>query len=591
MAHQSENVERLPIHVAPLPIYPDLLALDHAASDVWFLVLPFGRRLADAERSTDWPACLRTFAQGLGPNAVLAVLTTPQDAAALWPELSKTLHLKLWIAVKLHEPLDSGPGRLPEHHAALLILSRYSGSLQNTKTRIAYTYCPACEKTTKDYGGKKQNYHSYGTLISDVWRDLAWNPGEAATPIAQRLADLFGLPPHQRLHFVDLRGDAALAPKPQQQQRPHSVNGAATPLLRSQLRQGDCLKILRALPADSVDFCFADPPYNLAKPYDSCDDSLDVLDYFRWCDQWLDQLARVLKPGRSCAVLNIPQRAMHHFSHLRRRLQFQTWIAWEGRSLPARRIMPAHYAILCFSKGDPRPLPGRCNPEQPALRVLQEGFCLRSACATARRRRGVDDRGPLTDLWWDVHRLMHKARRVDHPCQLPPALMSRLIALFTAPGELVLDPFNGAGTTTLCAEALNRRFLGVELSEPYHRLASERRELLRRGGDPFAREARTPAAKNNRVKRIGTEKYEVSKKVLQLEVRDIARRMGRLPTRAEVAERSQYPIRYFDSYFLSWGEVCAAARTTGMKETKDDKRKSVRMNHRDTETQRRREKQ
>jgi DNA modification methylase len=575
MAHKSEHSARLPIVATRLSGYRELLTLEHHGSDVWLLVLPFGRRLKDAARNTDWVACLRKFAETARPNAIVTVLTTPEDAAVLWPELSKLLHFQLWVAVKLREPRDTGPGCMPEQHAALLVLSKYRGALKHTKTRIAYTYCPACDKTTKDYGGKKHTYHAYGTLMSDVWRDVDWSPEEEPLAVAERLADLFGLAPHQELRLVDLVGDTDLKPESGHSCRPPTCVNDGIARLSSQLLQGDCLDILRKIPGNSVDFCFADPPYNLAKRYDSCEDALDIVEYFKWCDQWLDELARVLKPGRTCAVLNIPQWTIRHFAHLRQRLQFQNWIVWEGLSMPVRMIMPSHYSILCFSKGEPVPLPGRdpaakIASEQEAVSVLRERFCLRASCLQTRRARGVEDREAPTDLWWDIHRLKHNSRRVEHPCQLPPALMSRLIVLFTSANEVVLDPFNGAGTTTLCAEALVRRFIGIELSEQYHQLASERHELLRRGGDPFAKEGRVPVAKNNRVKRIGSMRYEVSKKTLQLEVREIARRLGRLPTREEVARMSKYPIRYFEDYFLSWGEVCAAARTTGMKETKDN---------------------
>ena len=109
----------------------------------------------------------------------------------------------------------------------------------------------------------------------------------------------------------------------------------------------------------------------------------------------------------------------------------------------------------------------------------------------------------------------YNARRVDHPCQLPPALMRRLIALFTCEGESVLDPFNGAGTTSLCAEQLRRKFIGIELSEACHQLVLSRHETLRQGEDPFAKATRNLQAKNSRVRRIGGIDYKVSRKVLQ----------------------------------------------------------------------------
>ena len=164
-----------------------------------------------------------------------------------------------------------------------------------------------------------------------------------------------------------------------------------------------------------------------------------------------------MRPGRTCAVLNIPQWAVRHFRHLKNRLTFQNWIAWEGLSLPVRKIMPAHYSILCCSKGPPRPLPGmKVDGQQILLQTettsLKEGYCLRASCMKGRRRIRMNDREKVTDLWWDIHRLKHNSRRVDHPCQLPSTLMRRLISLFTFEGESVLDPFNGAGTTSLCAE-------------------------------------------------------------------------------------------------------------------------------------------
>ena len=181
---------------------------------------------------------------------------------------------------------------------------------------------------------------------------------------------------------------------------------------------------------------------------------------------------------------------------------------------------------------------------------------------------GVQDKAPITDLWWDIHRLKHTWRRVEHPCQLPPALMRRIIALFTYPGECVLDPFNGVGTTTLAAEELGRAFVGIELSEHYHSIARMRHDELRRGLDPFRKQEQTPTSKNSPVARLKKQNYVVTKKTLQLEVRRIAKQLGRLPTRHEVELLGKYPISHYDDYFISWGEVCAAARTTGMTETR-----------------------
>jgi hypothetical protein len=581
MAHQSDNATRLEIrtHSTSAGGLCDLITSE---PDVWLMVLPYGRSINATMQGETWYKALREFAGRLNADSLVAVLTTPEDAAAILPEIHRELHFQLWVAVKLNEPRDPGVGRLPEHHAALLVMSKYRGSLRHTKTRIAYTFCPACDKTTKDYGGKKHTYHAYGTLMSDVWRDLGWNVAEGPTPIAERLADLFGLDPHHRLNVVSLVDDASL--KPCGDDFSPSVMAAVAdtgpPKLDSALLNGDCIAELATIADDSVDFCFADPPYNLAKRYDGYDDALDIVGYFEWCDRWLDEMARVLRPGRTCAVLNIPQWAVRHFLHMRKTLHYQNWIAWEGLSLPVRMIMPSHYSIICFSKGPPRALPG-LQPQpndmmaKDALAVLREFYCVRAACVQYRRANRIADRAAVTDLWWDVHRLKHNSNRVDHPCQLPPALMNRLIGLFTHPGEVVLDPFDGAGTTSLCAHMMGRRYLGIELSAKYHQLARQRHAMLDGGQDPFGKAPRVPKAKNNNVKRIGHTAYKVPKKVLQLEVRQIAGRLGRLPTRDDVTRLSKYPISYFDDYFLSWGEVCAAARHSGMSEDRHTTSKAI----------------
>ena len=585
MAHWSEDSRKLDIHVTPVRELAHLPAVEQQPR-VTLLWFPFGRTWRTANASDAAFRTISDYCARLHPEDTVCVLTTPEDAALLLLHLQNALHYQLWAAVQTASAAYPQPaGELPRRHAAFLVLTRYKGALRHTKTRIGYTYCPACGKTTKDYGGKKHTYHEYGTLLSDVWRDVDCDPADIA-PLTDRLADLFGLAPYSRLSVLDLRGCRELAPAkqslilretqtlfqadfPTEEAASDFAAPASQTLSDSRLLNADCLDALRALRADSVDFCFADPPYNLDKKYDRWDDALQAVEYFRWCDQWLSELYRVLKPGRTVCVLNIPLWAVRHFQHLCSLMQFQSWIVWEALGFPVRMIMPSHYALLCFSKGQPRILPGLAadNSEAgPYLRPLAPSYCLRAGCVAQRRRRGECDVSELNDLWSDIHRLKHNSRRVDHPCQLPPHLMRRLIALFTRPGETVLDCFNGAGTTTLVARQMQRAYIGIELSSDYHRIALERHRQIERGADPFAKNEDVPKAKNSRVERLPKQQYVVSKKVLQLDVRRIARQLGRLPTRAEVAQFSPHPIAFFDDYFTSWGEVCAAARTTGMSE-------------------------
>lgn len=578
MTHRSENSIPLTITHQPVTHITGLLAALAGFNDVALFRMPFlpeySRQPLVAAGETIWTDAV----SGLGENATLIVVGDVEQLVHFHTSVANAAHYHLWIVIKREPTLEAfGMTRLPQQHFGALVYTRYAGQLKHTKTRIAYTYCPQCNRTTKDYGGKKHTYDSYGTLISDVWRDIAIDPTGDITPVIERFADLFGIAEYEELRVFDLM---TLPTKP------HTIGTAAIdkasgPMLDSQLYNGDSLEHLRALPANSVDFAFVDPPYNLKKNYLGYTDDLAIARYFEWCDEWISEVARVLRPGGTFALLNIPIRSIRHFLHLETVLTFQNWLVWDALSFPVRLIMPAHYTILCFSKGPSRPLPGltgaddlsdipRIHPAFQTLAPLAEGYCLRSSCIETRRLAATNDRGPLTDIWWDIHRLKHNTRRVDHPCQLPPQLAYRLIEIYTRPGEMVLDCFNGAGTTTLTAHQLGRRYIGIELEPKYHQLAADRHREIELGLNPFRKEDRELTAKNSPVARMKKQRYEVPKKTLQLEVRRVANLLGRLPNRDEMIEYGKYPIRYYDEYFVSWGEVCAAARNSGMTDYREE---------------------
>lgn len=568
--HLSENAIRLKEEL----IRDSIADAAPATPGVELILLPFFQSLEgipDKKRLSD---DIKEFINRTDHSSTIAILSSPIFAADFCANLNGEAQLKLWVAVKLDRQI---PYRdyLPSSHAALLVFTRHRGSLTHTKTRIGYTYCPFCERTTKDYGGKKHLYHEFGTLMSDVWRDITVDFEKYPRLLVDRLRDLFGLPGYDSINVYDQR--KSYAPKSPVRTFAQFRQTENVFCEQSLLINGDCIQELKRIPDNSIDFCFADPPYNLNKKYESWNDEIDIREYFEWCDTWLGELSRVLKPGRTLAVLNIPQWSVRHFKHLVNILDYQDWIVWEGLGMPVRMIMPAHYSILCFSKGKPRRLPGMIRQsssllEKRAIQTLSEGFCLRQDCINKRKRAGIRDTQNVSNLWWDIHRLKHNSKRVDHPTQLPPMFMYRLLSLFTNEGELVLDPFNGSGTTTLAAEQLNRKYIGIELSQYYHELASKRHQELRVGIDPFGKNnGETPKAKNSPVARLKKQKYHVSKKTLQLEIKKIASELGHIPSKQEVEKLSHYPMDYYEKYFINWAEVTAAARTTGMTEFKKGK--------------------
>ncbi len=586
MAHFSEKKISLTVECKSILDIDYLPSLVIGFNDVCVIRLPAISSPFDFDKPIqDIDTAITQASLNLGKDAVLIVIGEIADLVKVEAAIPVEVRYQHWIAIKKSAPIKTDNQHLLNEHFGLLIHTKYKQSLKHTKTRVRYTYCPSCDKTTKDYGGKKHTYHESGTLLSDVWRDISCHLSSDISPVLSRLADLFGMEPYEKLMVLDC---SKLNIRRSAIQSIERINEDTQPpdWQPSRIIQGDCIREIKRLPNNSVDFVFADPPYNLHKQYSGYSDDMEIRRYFEWCDEWISEAARVLKPGRTLALLNIPLWSVRHFQFLATVLNFQNWITWDALSFPVRFIMPAHYTILCFSKGEPRELPGLIGESgltKPlttprvfdSLNPLADGYCLRADCIEKRFRQKTNNRGVLTDVWGDIHRLKHNSRRVDHPCQLPPQLMYRLISVFTKQNEMVLDPFNGAGTTTLSAHQIKRRYIGIESSPEYCEVTKRRHQEILSGIDPFRREERTLTAKNSPVARLPKQKYMVSKKTLQLDVKRIAQQLGRIPTRNEVLGLSKYPIDYFDTYFVSWGEVTAAARTTGM----TDKRVGNNGNH------------
>ena len=568
MAHRSDSDIKLSIRNCS-----ELITSSKAEGSVSFFNLgttPGENENADIE---ELKLQLGEYIDALSSSSAVCFLCDSKTALELIPTWKESLKFRLWIAIRRETPIERA-GNLPDDHAALLIFTKDEKPFRHAKLQIEYTICPACNKTTKDYGGKKHLYSPYGTLMSDVWRDIKL--GNCYNPILDRLADLFGIEPYKELLNYDISGNIVWRGNEEQLTEWPRINNN----LESALINDDCIEALEDLPESSIDFAFADPPYNINKKYDTWDDEIEIEEYFSWCDQWISSIYRVLKPGAVLCIINIPLWVARHFLHAKTQYQFLDYICWEGLSLPVRNIMPAHYGLLSISKGPANPIVHHDQEISPATlenasMTLKEWYCVRQSCVKKRNTPTLSARQPITNIWWDIHRLKHNSRRVDHPCQLPPDLMKRLIHTYTNEGDIVLDPFNGAGTTSLVADLMNRRYIGIELSEKYHDITEARHQEIREGIDPFRKAERKMSAKNSRVARRKKQKYVVSKKVLQLDVKRIAEKLGKKPTKEQVRELSDYPFEHFEDYFIDWGEVCGAVGNKGMNENINDEKPST----------------
>jgi site-specific DNA-methyltransferase (adenine-specific) len=225
----------------------------------------------------------------------------------------------------------------------------------------------------------------------------------------------------------------------------------------------DCFVVLAALKSESIDSVFADPPFNLGKDYGNgaSKDSLDPIDYLNWCYAWLDECVRVIKPGGSIFVYALPQWGYHLASHLERSgMLFRHWIAvsMKGTFPRGRKLYPAHYGLLYFTKGLPKTF-NRVRLPIPKCR-----HCGKDIKDYGGHRKYLNPLGlNLTDFWDDTAPARHrKFKSRWHVNELKPVIPARCIEISTEPGDVVLDPFGGGGSTYESAQRLHRYWIGTE---------------------------------------------------------------------------------------------------------------------------------
>jgi len=234
--------------------------------------------------------------------------------------------------------------------------------------------------------------------------------------------------------------------------------------------QGDCLEVMRRIPDNSVDVTFADPPFNLKKKYNSYYDEQESEEYLAWCREWLYEMVRITKPTGSIFVHNIPRWLIYFASYLNEIAIFRHWIAWDAMGSPlGKTLLPNHYGILYYVKSDSfkfydiRMLHKRCRN---CHYILQD---------YGGKKSQMHQFGPLvSDVWTDIHRIRHRKRRDEHPCQLPVPLLERLLLMSSNEGDLVLDPFIGTGTTAIAAKRLGRRYIGIDIDQKYVDITSKK---------------------------------------------------------------------------------------------------------------------
>ncbi|MHB8302887.1 MAG: DNA-methyltransferase [Acidobacteriaceae bacterium] len=226
----------------------------------------------------------------------------------------------------------------------------------------------------------------------------------------------------------------------------------------------DCMTMLPQIKDEVVDTVFADPPFNLGKEYGkSYNDQKPDEHYLEWCKAWIKESVRTIKPGGAFFLYNLPKWNVLLGAYLTELgMEFRHWIAIEiSTSLPIPgRLHPSHYSLLYYTKGRPKTFRRVRTPIQICR------HCSREVKDYGGHRDAMNPKGVnLKDVWTDIPPVRHwKFKSKDRKANaLSTKILDRVVELSTLPGELVLDPFGGSGTTFAVCEKKSREWIGAEI--------------------------------------------------------------------------------------------------------------------------------
>jgi len=236
---------------------------------------------------------------------------------------------------------------------------------------------------------------------------------------------------------------------------------------RGILFQGDCLELLSEMNECSIDTVFADPPFNIGKDYkNGYDDKTSENEYLAWCEKWISECSRVLKPGGSFFLYATPELNIKFGNFLNEHLDFRHWIAMtmKGTFKRGNRLYPAHYSMLYYTKGEPKTFNDLRTPI-PTCRHCKGEIPDYGGHRNKMNPAGIN----LMDFWTDTSPNRHKKYKVrDGVNELKAIIPQRAIQISTNENDLVFDPFGGGGSTYQMAQKLNRNWIGVELYDCHH---------------------------------------------------------------------------------------------------------------------------
>ena len=224
---------------------------------------------------------------------------------------------------------------------------------------------------------------------------------------------------------------------------------------------GDCLSLLGSWEPGWTDLVFADPPFNIGYAYDVYKDKKPYEHYVEWTRQWMAACTRALRPtGSFYIAIGDEYAAEVRMIGRDLGLTLRNWIIWHytfGQNTKAK-FSRSHVHIFYFVR------------DAKIFTFSDSQLRFPSARHTIYNDRRGNPLGRLPDDTWDEYPRVcgtFKERAGWHGCQMPEALLARIIRASSNEGDTVLDPFAGSGTTLSTAAKLGRHFVGIDISREY----------------------------------------------------------------------------------------------------------------------------
>lgn len=270
-----------------------------------------------------------------------------------------------------------------------------------------------------------------------------------------------------------------------EQGRGHSVNVSVP--LRQDIIHGDALSILPTLEDESAQIIIADPPYNIGKDFGNDSDKKSMGEYLMWCDKWIKECLRILKPNGTMFVYGYSENLALVLARIPYNIQ-RRWIVWHYTNKNVASLnfwQHSHESILVLWKND------KVFHRDDIREAYTDGFLNGAAGKERASTKGRFSKGdkkttytvhPNGALPRDVIKIPALAggagmkERVNHPTQKPLALCEKLLRSCKQPNTegYVLIPFAGSGSECLASKHLELPFIGIEINEEYVNLIKER---------------------------------------------------------------------------------------------------------------------